>query len=154
MIQRVQSIYLFLVFVVAIVLIFFPLATFQVGESIFNMNIMGFVGANELNLELPNVMVIGVLTALLGVVSLFTIFQFKSRKLQMKLNMVSMLINFGLLGSIFFYSDMVGAIEAVTTDFKYDIVAYFPVVSVLLLILANRNIRADEKMIRQSERLR
>jgi len=154
MIQRVQSIYLFLVFVVAVVLIFFPLATFNVGEQIFNMNIMGFEGVEELGIELPNIMAIGILTALLGALSLFTIFQFKNRKLQMKLNMVSMLINFGLLAAIFIYSDMVAALDAVALDFRYDIAAYFPIASVLLLILSNRNIRADEKLIRQSERLR
>ncbi|RLD67604.1 MAG: hypothetical protein DRI84_02045 [Bacteroidetes bacterium] len=154
MIQRVQSIYLSLILVAVAVTILFPLATFQVGDSFFIMNIMGFDGANELGLDLPNVIAIGVLTALLGVSSLFTLFQYKNRKLQMKLIMISMLINFGLLGAIFFYSDMVGAMEAVNTEFDYDIAAYFPVVSVLLLILANRNIRADEKLIRQSERLR
>ena len=154
MIQRVQSIYLFLVFVVAIVLIFFPLATFSVGEHIFNMNIMGFDGATDLGLDLPNVMAIGILTAILGVLSLFTIFQFKNRKLQMKLNMVNMLVNFGLLAAIFIYADMVANMEMVTTEFDYDIAAYFPIASVLLLILSNRNIRADEKLVRQSERLR
>ena len=154
MIQRVQSIYLFLVFVVAVVLIFFPLATFHTADHIFQMNIMGFSGAEELGLNLPNVMAIGILTALLGMISLFTIFQFKNRKLQMKLNMVSMLVNFGLLGAIFFYADRISAMEAVNPEFSYDVAAYFPIVSVLLLILANRNIRGDEKLIRQSERLR
>jgi peptidoglycan/LPS O-acetylase OafA/YrhL len=154
MIQRVQSIYLFLVFVVAIVLIFFPLATFSAGEHIFNMNIMGFDGTTDLGLELPNVMAIGILTAILGVLSLFTIFQYKNRKLQMKLNMVNMLVNFGLLAAIFIYADMVAALDDVTTEFRYDIAAYFPIASVLLLILSNRNIRADEKLVRQSERLR
>jgi len=154
MIQRVQSIYLFLVFVVAVVLIFFPLATFSVGDNIFNMTIMGFDGADSLGLELPNNMVIGILTALLGVLSLYTIFQFKNRKLQMKLNMISMLINFGLLAAIFIYSDMVAALDQVSADFQYDMASYFPIASVLFLILANRNIRADEKLVRQSERLR
>jgi len=154
MIQRVQSIYLFLVFVVAVVLIFFPLATFHTTDHIFQMNIMGFSGADELGLDLPNLMVIGILTALLGMLSLFTIFQYKNRKLQMKLNMGSMFINFGLLAAIFIYSDNIAAMEEINTKFSYDIAAYFPIVSVLLLILVNRNIRADEKLIRQSERLR
>jgi len=156
MIQRVQSIYLFLVFVVAVVLIFFPLATFHThtADHIFQMNIMGFSGAEGLGLNLPNVMVIGILTALLGMLSLFTIFQYKNRKLQMKLNMGSMFINFGLLAAIFIYSDNIAAMEEINTKFTYDIAAYFPIVSVLLLILVNRNIRADEKLVRQSERLR
>ncbi|MCK5857134.1 MAG: DUF4293 domain-containing protein [Bacteroidales bacterium] len=152
MIQRVQSVYLFLVFVVAVILIFFPLATFNMGEHIFQMNIMSFDGADNLDIELPNIIAIAVLTALLGLLALFTIFQFKNRKLQMKLNMLNMLINFGLLGAIFYYSDSIA--NGLDIKAEYDIASYFPVVSVLLLILANRNIRADEKLIRQSERLR
>ena len=152
MIQRVQSIFLFLVFVVSVILIFFPLASFSIDGSVFQMNIMGFNGTDSLDVELPNVMAIGVLTALLGVMSLFTIFRFKNRKLQMKLIMINLFINFGLLGAIFYYSDSVANMFDIKPD--YDIAAYFPVVSVLLLILANRNIRADEKLIRQSERLR
>jgi len=152
MIQRVQSIYLFLVFIVAVVLVFFPLATFNMGESIFQMNIMGFAGIELLDLDLPNVMAIGILTALMGVIALFTIFQFKNRKLQLKLIMINMLINFGLLASIFYFADSIGT--QLELKAEYDIAAYFPVASVLLLILANRNVRADEKLIRQSERLR
>jgi nitric oxide reductase large subunit len=152
MIQRVQSIFLFLVFVVSVILIFFPLASFNIDGSVFQMNIMGFNGIDSLDVELPNVMLIGVLTALLGVMSLFTIFRFKNRKLQMKLIMINLFINFGLLGAIFYYSDSVANMLDIKPD--YDIAAYFPVVSVLLLILANRNVRADEKLIRQSERLR
>jgi len=152
MIQRMQSVYLFLVFIVAVVLMFFPLATFNLGDSIFQMNMMGFSGADHLDFELPNVMAIGIFAALLGILALFTIFQFKNRKLQIKLNMVNMLINFGLLGSIFIYAGSIA--KELHIDADYDIAAYFPVVSVLLLILANRNIRADEKLIRQSERLR
>lgn len=154
MIQRVQSIYLFLVLVVAAVLIFFPITTFHAGETMFQMNIMGFTNTHNLGFELPNVMIIGILTALLGVLSLFTIFQFKNRKLQMKLNMVCMLVNFGLLGAIFILSDRVAALGGVDDIFSYNIVAYFPIASVLLLILANRNIRADEKLLMKSERLR
>jgi len=152
MIQRVQSIFLFLVFVVSVILIFFPLASFSIDGSVFQMYIMGFEGVDSLDVELPNVMAIGGLTALLGIMSLFTIFKFKNRKLQMKLIMINLFINFGLLWAIFHYSENAANLFVIKPD--YDIAAYFPVASVLFLILANRNIRADEKLIRQSERLR
>jgi len=152
MIQRIQTVFLFLVFLVAILLMFFPLASFHIDESVFQMNLFGFDGANHLDAEMPNIMAIGILDALLGIMALFAIFQFKNRKFQMKLVMIIMLINFGLLAAIFYYAEQVGT----SLDIKanYDIAAYFPIVSVLFLIYANRNIRADEKLVRQSERLR
>ncbi len=152
MIQRIQTVFLFLVFVVALLLIFFPLASFNIDGSVFQMNIMGFDGVDHLDTEVPNNMAIGILDALLGIISLFAIFQFKNRKLQMKIVMINMLINFALLAAIFYYADFVATSLSIKAD--YDIAAYFPIVSVLLLILANRNIRADEKLVRQSERLR
>jgi peptidoglycan/LPS O-acetylase OafA/YrhL len=153
MIQRIQSVYLFLVFLAAVGLIFFPIAGFTAGDQVFSMHIMGFENAEQLDFNLPNVMVIGILTALLGTLSLFTIFQFRNRQLQMKLNMVNLLINFGLLGSIFYFTEYVIKNDQIT-QYDYSYGAYFPVASVLFLILANRNIRADEKLIRNSERLR
>ena len=154
MIQRVQSIYLLLVFVAAVVLIFMPLATFHSGDIAFQMNIMGFQGAGTDGLELPDVYIIGILTALLGILSLVTLFQYRNRKLQLKLNMLNLLINFGLLVAIFLFAEKVAGLEAVSDTFEYDVAAYFPIASVLFLILANRNIRADERLIRNSERLR
>ena len=153
MLQRKQSLYLFVVFILVGLMVFFPLVEFQASEYNFTMNLFYFVGAGDLG-GLPNPSVIGILTALLGVVSLGTIFQFSNRKLQMKLNGLSLLLNFGILLSIFFITDKVAAMEEVGDKPQYLVAAFFPVASVLFIVLANRSIRKDEALVKQSERIR
>ncbi|MBN2747048.1 MAG: DUF4293 domain-containing protein [Bacteroidales bacterium] len=153
MIQRIQSIYLFLVFVLAVLVIFFPIVDFQADSQLFSLRISGFSGAEGIE-NLPNTSVISILTALLGILAIGTIFQFSNRKFQMKLNGVALLVNFGLLISIFLITDRTAALETVFDKPEYTYGAFFPIASVLFIILANRSIRKDEALVKQSERLR
>ena len=156
MIQRVQSIYLALVFILIAIMSFLPVVVFHAGDAVFYMNIFRFEGVDSLAFveNLPNIWALPIAASLLAVISAFSIFKYNNRKQQMTLNMIAMLMNFILLAGIFYYSDMVAKLEAVTSAAKYDVAAFFPIVTVLLLILANRNIRKDEKLVRDSERLR
>ncbi|OYT12318.1 MAG: hypothetical protein B6I18_01005 [Bacteroidetes bacterium 4572_112] len=156
MIQRVQTIYLALVFILIAIMSFLPVVVFNSGDVVFYMNIFRFEGVNSLDFvgDLPNIWALPIAASLLAIISAFSIFKFKNRKQQMTLNMIAMLMNFILLAGIFYYSDMVAKMDAVTSAAKYDVAAFFPIVTVLLLILANRNIRKDEKLVRESERLR
>ncbi|MCK5846283.1 MAG: DUF4293 domain-containing protein [Bacteroidales bacterium] len=156
MIQRVQSIYLAIVFILIAVMSFLPVVVFHVGDAVFYMNIFRFEGVQNLSFanELPNIWPLPILSALLAVLSVASIFRYSNRKQQMNINMIAMLINFGLLAGIFYYSDLVSKLDIITAKPTYDVAAFFPIVTVLLIILANRNIRKDEKLVRESERLR
>lgn len=156
MIQRIQSVYLGLVFIIVAVFSFLPLVIFKSGEHVFYMNIFRFEGIENLAFAdmLPNIWPIPILTALLGVLAGVSIFRYKNRSQQLKINMLNMLINFGLLISVFLYADSVAQLNEVSDKIIYDIGAYFPIVTVLLLILANRSIRKDEKLVKAADRLR
>ena len=156
MIQRVQSIYLALVFILVAIMSFLPLVVFHSADVVFYMNIFRFEGVDSLAFvnDMPNIWPLPILASLLAILSVLSIFRYKNRKQQMTMNMVAMLMNFGLLGAIFYYSDVVSKMETVSAPPTYDVAAFFPIVTVLLLILANRNIRKDEKLVRESERLR
>ena len=156
MIQRVQSIYLILIFVLVGVMSFLPLVIFQTSDHVFYMNLFYFEGVEHLSFafDLPNIWPIAALAIVLALLSVYSLFRFQNRKQQMLLNMINMLVNFGLLISIFLYADSVASFADVKGEVIYDVAAYFPIVTVLLLILANRNIRKDEKMVKQSDRLR
>lgn len=101
-----------------------------------------------------NPMVIGILDTLLAIVALATIFQFKNRKFQIKLNLVSMLLNIGLLISIFYISDNIAGHFGEGLMPEYQFAAYFPMGSLVFIILANRAIRKDEALVKKSDRLR
>jgi hypothetical protein len=156
MIQRVQSIYLALIFILVAVMSFLPLVVFQTVDHIFYMNIFRFEGVENLEFvaNLPNIWPIGVLASILAVLSIYSLVNYKNRKQQMLVNMFNMLINFALLIAIFLYADNVASIENVNNEVIYDVAAYFPIATVLLLILANRNIRKDEKLVKEADRLR
>ena len=156
MIQRVQTVYLALVFILIAIMSFLPVVVFHSGDIVFYMNIFRFEGVNSLDFvgNLPNIWPLPIAASLLAIISAFSIFKYNNRKQQMTLNMIAMLMNFILLAGIFYYSDLVAKMDEVTSAAKYDVAAFFPIVTVLLLILANRNIRKDEKLVRESERLR
>ena len=149
MIQRIQSIYLALVFILIAIMSFLPVVVFHTADAVFYMNIFRFEGVDNVSFiaELPNIWPLAILSG-------FSIFKYKNRKLQMTINMVAMLMNFGLLGFTFYFSDVVSQIKEVAIEPTFDVAAFFPIATVLLLILANRNIRKDEKLVRESERLR
>lgn len=156
MIQRIQSVYLVLVFIIIAVLSFLPLVLFHTEDQIFIMNLFRFEGVESFSFasSLPNIWPIAILAALMGILAGVSIFRYKNRSQQLKLNMLNMLVNFGLLISIFLYADTVAQLPEVTDKLSYDLGAYFPIVTVVLLILANRNIRKDEKMVKAADRLR
>ncbi len=156
MIQRVQSIYLALVFILIAIMSFLPVVVFHIGDVVFYMNIFRFEGVDSLSLvsELPKIWILPILASILAILSIASIFRYNNRKQQLAINMIALLFNFALLAGIFLFSDMVSKLETVATTPTYDVAAFFPIFTVLLLILANRNIRKDQKLIRDSERLR
>jgi len=153
MIQRIQSLWLFLVFLMATLMLFFPMAEFQADTQIFTLTVFNVEGAEGIA-GIPNPSLIGILTAVLGVLALGSIFQFKNRKLQMKINMAAMLVNMGLLLTIFIIADKIADLENVAEDYSFLLGSWFPIAGILFLILANRSIRKDEALVKQSERLR
>lgn len=153
MLQRIQTLYLFLVFLAAALMLFFPLVEFISGSITIYLKVFSIEHSEGID-GLPNPSVIGFLVAALGVISMGSIFQFQNRRFQMKINAVALLVNFGLLVAIFLVSDKIAANDLVNDKPDYLFGAYLPVVSVLFLILANRSIRKDEALVKQSERIR
>ncbi len=156
MLQRIQTVYLALVFVVIAIMSFLPLVIFHAGDQVFYLNLFRFVGVEGTEVQpiLPNPWMLPILSAGVAIISGVSIFRYQNRKQQIKLNMFSMLLNFGLLAALFIMAESVAKLEPVNDTVIYDIASYFPIITVLLLIFANRSIRKDEKMVREADRLR
>ncbi len=95
------------------------------------------------------------LTAILAIasitLSLTEIRKYKDRVLQMKLGALNSLLLAGTIGSAFVFSNQLAK------DFdggKLGLGLWLPGVAVLCNVLANRFIRRDEKLVRESNRLR
>lgn len=164
MIQRIQSVYLFLVLVLMVLLAFFPIASFQgAHNTIFfhidelkasNFQVFPNENISNKNLsEILNFVPLALATALTAT-SLVSLFSFRDRSRQLKLNAIALFINMALVLVILYYTDIVSNHPDVYPKVNYEAGAFFPVASILLLILANRGIRADIKKIKSADRIR
>ena len=89
-----------------------------------------------------------VLFMLAAGLALIGIFLFKKRPAQMKLVLLSNLVNLGGIGFAFFLLGQVGAFEQSGMDIKAGLV--FPFLATVFLGLAHRFIKKDEKIVKES----
>ena len=129
MLQRIQTVWIFLAILGAIFLFF-------TGQD---FSLFG---------DLPFVSIITVVLVLLGLLSIFS---YKNRKRQILLNLTSIIINALLLGLLAYWLlTLSGGI-----DFpEKGIEPLFPLLSVICLLIANVYIRKDERLVKSVDRLR
>ena len=143
MIQRIQSIYLFVAAIISSGLTFvFNLWTNNT-LVVFAKDL--FFREDILHKIIP-ILFIG--SALLAFI---TIFLFKKRQLQFVLGRLNILINLFLLGLLIYLSlTLPGEAQA----FKKGIGMFIPILVILLLVLANKAIKKDEDLVKSVDRLR
>lgn len=138
MIQRIQSVYIFLVLIFSGVLPFvFPLWKNGTGEAYYFM-------------ENPIYTILFGLSATLSLVSLFG---YKKRQNQFVLNRLNMISNVILLGLFVFRLLSISG-EAGQLVSEKGIGMFLPIVSIVLLVVANRAIKKDEDLVKSVDRLR
>ena len=131
MIQRIQSIYLLLSACVSIVLYCLTNIDFEkvrlLQKSVF----------------------IGIILSIC--LSLFSIFIYKNRIIQMYLGRFNILTNIYLLGVFIFH--LLNSPEH-TPVFQKSIEIFLPIFSIAFLALSNRAIRRDENLVKYADRIR
>lgn len=144
MIQRIQTLYILSVFVITGVLTnFISFFTLNQGEGLFLTNT--FTNNSVL---LKSVGVFFVVAALL---SLIAVFSYKKRQNQFVVNRINILINFYLL-SVLIYLSL--TLPGETQISEKGIGIYFPIVNIILLVMANKAIKKDEDLVKSVDRLR
>ena len=137
MIQRIQTIYLLLAFVVTGVLPFFiPLWTMTDGKEYLFMHNQAYVVAFGLSTTL----------------SLLSIISFKKRQNQFVIDRLNIILNLILLG-LFVYRSLNLSGETLAVSEK-GIGMFLPIVAIVLLVLANKAIKKDEDLVKSVDRLR
>ena len=136
MIQRIQTLYLFLAAVISGGLIFvFYLWTNPENSEVYALDNYSYLG-----------MFLG--SALL---SLISIFNFKNRKSQFILGRLNIILNFILLG-VFVYQSL--NLSGETNVSEKGIGILLPIFSIVCLVLANKAIKKDEDLVKSVDRLR
>lgn len=137
MIQRIQTVYLFLAFVV--------------------MGFLPFFISIGLNQEMKPVFLFdnlweSLLFILSSILSLISIFSFKKRQNQFVLGRLNIIFNL-ILFVLLFYRSLSLSGENLSFSEK-GIGIFLPIISIVLLVLANKAIKKDEDLVKSVDRLR
>ncbi|MFD0963346.1 DUF4293 domain-containing protein [Pseudofulvibacter geojedonensis] len=136
MIQRIQSIYLLLVAVIAGGLPF----VFSLWKNTSDATIYA--------INQPLILGLFIVSAIMSLVS---IFMFKNRKSQFVINRLNIILNFILL-IVLVYQSLSLSGEAEVSEKGIGMI--LPIVSIVLLVLANKAIKKDEDLVKSVDRLR
>lgn len=161
MIQRVQSVLLFLMALSMIALLFFPIWVMgnPDGTELLVLN------AFELRMEDPSKLVadadwtkstwyLAALAVVSAGLSLYSISQYKNRLTQMKLGALNSLVILAIVALAYWtiHQSKAAVSPGAVEQFKFGF--FLPLVAVVLNSAANRFIRRDEKLVRDSNRMR
>ena len=136
MIQRIQSLYLFIsALLSALVPMFFPL----------------WKDAKDIPVYFTNDIIYIIGLGLSTVMALICILLFKKRQNQFVLNRLNIILNFILIG-LFVYRTLNLSGEASVSE--KGIAMFVPLVTIVLLVLANKAIKKDEDLVKSVDRLR
>jgi cell division protein FtsW (lipid II flippase) len=137
MIQRIQTIYLLLAFLVTGVLLFFvPLWTTNNGKAFYFMQDQVYT----------------ILLGLSTMLTIISIISYKKRQNQFVMGRLNIILNLILLG-LFVYRSLNLSGETATVSEK-GIGMFLPIVAIVLLVLANKAIKKDEDLVKSVDRLR
>ena len=150
MIQRKQSVFLLIAFIVSLVCLCLPLGSFEpqamgVGFKMYNLMVVLGSGADYSVCGLFGLLLIS------SVLSLAIIFLYKNRPLQSRLCLCNMFL---LLAWYVVLGVMTRNVISADTNFHISFAACLPAVALILNFMARVAIVKDEKMVRASERIR
>lgn len=155
MIQRIQTLFLFMASAFAATLFFVPIASFNNGIDLMKLTAYGV--QNQVSAQyFSNVysLPLLILTILLLAIPLITIFLYKRRELQIKLSSLNVFLNAVLCGLIFLYYTTNIQKTLSTENISYLFGTYVPLINMVLSVLAMRWIKKDIELIRSVDRLR
>lgn len=155
MLQRVQSIYLFFASVALFALYLFPVAyNIYVAGVPTSVKITGlFQNVKEAQVHTEVFVALTAVTAIVAIIPLVIIFLYRNRKQQIALCYSTILV---IIGYSFWVAQTVKSVTqgvVLKTD-NFGIGLFLPPIAILLMFLAIRNIRNDERLVRSADRLR
>jgi hypothetical protein len=159
MIQRIQSLFLLGVVILAVALFFVPVSEKTVTETTTGEISHYVLSITNVSMakggELPQIISVNypvlIVNLLILILAATTLFLFKNRPLQIRLSMLGSLVSTILLILIFYYSENMGDVQLKP---HYQAGVYLIAVQVFLFMAARRSIRKDEMLVRAADRIR
>lgn len=150
MIQRIQSVYLLLITVLAVVALCLPVGRF-LQEGVLTAELYNLYVAPAQGEAVYAPWALFALLLLVGVSSLGCIFLFKKRMLQVRITIFNALL---LVGYYIAYGVFAFMLGKTWGDFSLEWVAGLPAIALILDYLAFRAVMKDEMIVRSLDRLR
>ena len=157
MIQRKQTIYLFLAALLCFATWFFPVATYERASDIFEFRTTGLFAADGTELEDIGVKIpFSIILSVLGAALFATIFLFKHRVRQQRFVRGTYLLMLGIIAFLFITDNSMQSYltQGGGTVSTYGPSFFMPLVVLALAFMAERGIKADEALVRSADRLR
>ncbi len=150
MLQRIQTLFLLLAAAAMLTASVTPLVTFAYNGDEVLFEAMGIYLNGTLSDSTWGLFVIGAISSL---ISLVTIFLYKKRMLQIRLSIFNMVVMVGFYLFLAFVLYQVYPVENLHFQ-RVGVGIIMPVIALILTILAIRKIGADEALVRSLNRLR
>jgi len=152
MIQRVQSVWLFLASLTLFLFLILPILTKETNTGELWLQAGGiYQKVNNVTQKVESYSALFGGTILAGVICLANIFSFRNRALQKRITLFSIFLILLLIVCIVNYALKIpGGINGAS----FNIGSGLPVIAVIFCALAFRGIRKDEQLIRSADRLR
>ncbi len=155
MIQRIQSVYLLLVFVFAILFAVLPMAYFTVEAMGMSLRLLYFRSFFEEPAFSSSwhLILLTIIWAVIMLVTVITTFQYKNRLLQIKMGKLNILLHVALIMLVFFFIDALRG-QVIGAEFSYGAGVLLPVISLIFILMAIKAIKKDEALVRSADRFR
>lgn len=147
MIQRIQSVYLLLTTILAVLFLSGTIINFENGTSI------DFLGTGEgKTLSDSSFSVLSILLAAIPLLSFITIFLYSNRKLQIRLIILLLFLILIATGILSWIAYGIITNDQTAAVFTYKLI--LPLLMLILCFLALSGVRKDERIVRSYDRLR
>jgi hypothetical protein len=154
MVQRIQSVYLFLAAVIYFFMLGRPIAELQIDDTLFlQFYHLKIIPASDTAFQAISTWPVSVLIFTIMGISFINIFLYRKRILQIRLCVFNIILMFGLVGLIYFFTKYtLNDLNGITSVFLWPIVV--PFISIVLTYMALKGIQKDEALIRSYNRIR
>ena len=152
MLQRKQTLFILVAFVLSVLLFTGPISiiTIEGGEIYFKHS--GAVTRSGEDLNVSTVP-LTIYIAIVATLTFFSIFSYKNRVRQMRILLFLMIFSAGMVGLIFYYIKYIQIkFDGLQNIFQWRII--IPPIMLILLYLAFKGVQKDELMVKAYDRIR
>lgn len=153
--QRIQTVFLIIVVLAMITTVFLPLWISQADGLFYELYPLHFTAraGTETTTEYFPYAITAILAIASATIAFIEIGKFKDRVVQMKLGALNALLMAAVVGcAVYFANQKIQQYAGGTWQYGFGL--YAPIIAVVANFFANRFIRRDERLVRDSERLR